>query len=86
MPVYVESRLIQALMAWLMLVTVWYDGEPFEYGYECGSIALSEKTAREYAKTKKFERRALACFLAEVHLGEAFDDVELRSPTQQAEV
>lgn len=76
-PVVTIARCVQTFAAWVFLVTFVYDGEPFDYVFEVGPLNISEPDAQALAQRSGYLLRARRLFLAEVHLGPQFNDVEL---------
>lgn len=68
MPAHFTERLIQSIAAWVYVVTFFYDGEPFDYMYDAGSIMGSEGAARACIKRRNYKHEAQKQFLEDVHL------------------
>ena len=69
--VSVYSRLVQSLLAWVYLVTYFYDGAPYDYVFEVGNIMLTEESAQAVVVRHDYDAKAQELFIREVALGVA---------------
>lgn len=68
MPAVITARLALGIATWAYIVTIWYDGEPFDYVYDCGSSSLPERVALDYAKAEAYDRQSWRAFMASIQM------------------
>ena len=66
--VLTNARLVGNHMGWFFLVTLYYEGEPFDYMYEMGDLRLTEREAQDVVKSEQCMLRAQVSFLRDVDL------------------
>lgn len=76
-PIIVSTRCVPSLLAWVLFVTYFYDGEPYDYMFEVGTVLIPEDQAKALVARNNYEQRAQAMFLRDVNLGPEFNDLEL---------
>ncbi len=78
-PVVTFARVVPSFLAWMYLVTFFYNGEPFDYIFEAGAQSLTESQAQANVLRNGYFLKAQAMFLREVPVGPEFNDVEIRT-------
>lgn len=67
--IFTFTRLVPAAASWIYLVTIFFDGEPFDYMFGLDSDPLTtERQALDLTKLDGFDMRARANFLRDVKL------------------
>lgn len=67
--IFVYERILPTVLDWVLIVSFFYDGVPFEYLYNICPMDATEQQAQDIARSSNHRLRAQTCFLRDVELG-----------------